>query len=815
MHALGWALIHSLWQAVGVAGLALGLMAFSRRPSVRYLVGVGALALMLAAPVATFLVLMKPVAPVHTVLAVSPQVSAAAVNPPVATRVTLGAAPMVSNGVAIALEETPKRLLPSSILPWLVGAWLFGVALFSLRLAGGFLLLEHRRRRHSAALGPRVLAVCQELQHQLGLARAIRYLECGWLQAPAVIGWLRPVVLLPVTALTGLSEVQLRAVIAHELAHVRRLDALVNLFQVLVETLLFYHPAVWWLSRRIRTERELACDEIAVALTGDRLEYARALTVMAAWQRAPRLVMAANRGPLTMRILHILGRKPSGAGQRMLGLTGSVLFLAAALGAANALFGIAYPIPAAHAQARIKAALVSSQAAVDHIARQVLEVTEPAAIDATADQSQSANQPEKLVAPSPDLSRLVPVPKFTTPTVLASNDMPAPAQPPAQEAPAGSVQVSSGNPAAAPTMPGSIEPPIVRRCDNSSVSSRVISSDELLVPYYFICYGGVNPDGVALLWGGPALEDCLIAHPGSAYNQCPFVPTIKVQFADPADAGKMQPGKSVTLAGDIVSYRDPRIVPLTEPGGNTRVQVGYLTMRNARVVDRFGQSAPDQHASNGTPAATVASNDQLAAHTQSVTQAPPARLVQTASAEPATVTQCHDTSVFGRVISPRVVLMQGFTCFAGANGNGSAGSPNDIRFGSCPLASTTSAHRDECKWDVTLNVQLANPADAAKMVPGKVVRLGGSFHVTRQGQTGRVAVTNATILFADYYWGRNPIITCRPAELAALSRETGSALCVQQDILDDLKAKGPALAMAARSPFDNRCKWFPSAIQTR
>jgi bla regulator protein BlaR1 len=177
MHALGWALIHSLWQCLGVAALALGLMAFSRRPSVRYLVAVSALGLMLAVPVATFFVLMKPAEPVDAVLRASSQVSAAAVNPPSTPSMTLGV-PVLSNGVAAALEETPKRLLPSSILPWLVGAWLSGVALFSLRLAGGFLLLEHRRRRQSTALSPRILVLCREMQDQLDLTRAIRYLEC-------------------------------------------------------------------------------------------------------------------------------------------------------------------------------------------------------------------------------------------------------------------------------------------------------------------------------------------------------------------------------------------------------------------------------------------------------------------------------------------------------------------------------------------------------------------------------------------------------------------------------------------------------------
>ena len=92
--------------------------------------------------------------------------------------------------------------------------------------------------------------ICYTLQNRLRVKRAIQYCECKWLQAPAVIGWFRPIVFLPATALTGLSQHQLQAVIAHELAHIRRFDSFVNVFQVCVETLLFYHPAVWWLNKR-------------------------------------------------------------------------------------------------------------------------------------------------------------------------------------------------------------------------------------------------------------------------------------------------------------------------------------------------------------------------------------------------------------------------------------------------------------------------------------------------------------------------------------------------------------------------------------
>jgi beta-lactamase regulating signal transducer with metallopeptidase domain len=364
MRALGWALIHSLWQCLGIAALAAALMAFSRRPPIRYLVAVTALALMLAVPAATSLLLLKSTAPVHVFpstepgafISAAPAVTNASVlataHAPVVAAVTAPSS-VLSEGAILANPPMPN------VLPWLVAAWLGGVAFFSLRFAGGFLLLEHRRRSGSILPSPHVLAICHALQAQLGLERAIRYLECSWLQAPAVIGWFRPIVLLPVTALIGLSEAQLRAVIAHELAHIRRFDGLVNLFQILVETLLFYHPAMWWLNKRIRAERELCCDEIALSVSGDRFEYAKALTLMAQWESAPALAMAANRGPLAERILHILGRQSSGIAQRMIGLTGSALFLVAALAAANALFVVAAP-PIAHAKERLSSALSSS-----------------------------------------------------------------------------------------------------------------------------------------------------------------------------------------------------------------------------------------------------------------------------------------------------------------------------------------------------------------------------------------------------------------------------------------------------------------------
>lgn len=447
MDAIGWAILHSLWQCLGVAALAAALMALSRRSSVRYLIGVGALTLMLAAPVATFVLLMKPDAPVQASLQNS-FLTRLSTDLPADTRILGTAASLQAPAVPapsaaiIPAFESHAFALPSVLpdvippMPWLVAAWLAGVALFGLRFAGGFLLLEHRRRKQSTAASPRILALCQDVQRQLGMTAAIRYLECAWLDAPAVIGWFRPVILLPVTALTGLTEEQLRAVIAHELAHIRRLDAFVNLFQILVETLLFYHPAMWWLNRRIRAERELCCDEIAVSLTGNRLDYARALTSMAAWRDAPVLAMAANRGPLSERILHVLGRKPFGAAQRMAGLTGGAMFLVAALAAAAMLLGIAYPVAQAKETVKENLRATIAQVAPPQVSGPVAIIVAPdqtGRIDAVVPQTAAPrpievaqnNQnspPEPLVLPQP-----APQPETPTPAqviVLAAQPQP-------------------------------------------------------------------------------------------------------------------------------------------------------------------------------------------------------------------------------------------------------------------------------------------------------------------------------------------------------------------------------------------------------
>ena len=135
----------------------------------------------------------------------------------------------------------------------------------------------------------------------------MRVLESRLVRVPAVIGWCRPVLLLPASALAGLTAVQLEAIIAHELAHIRRHDYLINGLQSVIETVLFYHPAVWWLSGRIREEREHCCDDVAVAACGDAVAYGRALADLDELRQTEgALVIAANGGSLTRRIQRLV-----------------------------------------------------------------------------------------------------------------------------------------------------------------------------------------------------------------------------------------------------------------------------------------------------------------------------------------------------------------------------------------------------------------------------------------------------------------------------------------------------------------------------
>jgi uncharacterized protein (TIGR03435 family) len=200
--------------------------------------------------------------------------------------------------------------------------WTTGVLLFSLRAAGGWSRM-HRLQRGAQPASTGLERMMRRLTLTLSVSAPVRLCTCIAVQVPTVIGWIRPLILLPVTTITGLSESQIEAILAHELAHIRRHDYLVNLLQTAIETVLFYHPAVWWVGKQMRVEREHCCDDIAVRVCGSAAEYARALVRLEEIRcRIPEPGLAANGGELLERIRRLLSERPSQASAaRFLGAT--------------------------------------------------------------------------------------------------------------------------------------------------------------------------------------------------------------------------------------------------------------------------------------------------------------------------------------------------------------------------------------------------------------------------------------------------------------------------------------------------------------
>ena len=299
LRAAGFTLVHSLWQgalvAVG-ASLLLGLL-HRHRAAVRYRVLLGALTLVVGFAAVTFGSYCYSRTPATS----SPTTILAATLPAVAATHG-GSASSTAPPYAGAAEQVfaVGATYVECHLPLLVGAWSLGILAMTLRLLAGLAYVRRLRGYRVAALPATWQQRVDELGAKAGLTRRIQVLASALVPSPVVVGFLKPVILLPVSAATGLSPRELEMILAHEVAHVLRQDYLVNLLQALAEVVFFYHPAVWFLSAGLRTEREHCCDDVATQLCGDPRTLAQALSSLAelAYTEAhtPRLVLAAT-GP--------------------------------------------------------------------------------------------------------------------------------------------------------------------------------------------------------------------------------------------------------------------------------------------------------------------------------------------------------------------------------------------------------------------------------------------------------------------------------------------------------------------------------------
>jgi bla regulator protein blaR1 len=293
VNALGWTLVHFLWQGACIAGVFWVVCRFARpeQSSLRYWAGMTGFLASILLPLATFIYYLPGSS---GVLAASTESSSA---------VALGAAISPSYASLLQLGMEPA-------MPVIVALWAVGVSLLSLRALLGWMGARRLVTHGTRDVEPELRAMAGELMQRLGVRQWVTVLSSTRVKVPTVVGWLRPVILLPVSVIAGLPRAQLEMIIAHELGHIRRYDYLLNLLQLVVETVFFYHPAIRWMSRQVRQEREHCCDDLVVARCAQPAVYARALANLETL-RSPiaRVAMAASGGDLVHRVRRIVQRE--------------------------------------------------------------------------------------------------------------------------------------------------------------------------------------------------------------------------------------------------------------------------------------------------------------------------------------------------------------------------------------------------------------------------------------------------------------------------------------------------------------------------
>jgi GWxTD domain-containing protein len=286
--ALGWALVHSLWQGAALA-LSLGIvLRAARSAGVRYKAAWVALLAMSVLFGITFLEAM----PQHAGVAVT--------SPPDFPR-----SPGYGSGPDLTIEQRAAMAVP-----WLTPVWIFGALLFWVRWAATWTYAQRLRRTGVCAAPADWQRAISRLCDCMGVTKTVSLMESCLTEVPVVLGYLRPLILVPAGALAGLPPDQIEPILMHELAHIRRGDYFANMVQTFVGAVFFYHPAVWWILRVIRIEREHCCDDLVVRVSGDAFRYAAALNAFENFRgSATEAALAVTGGDLMKSIERLLGKR--------------------------------------------------------------------------------------------------------------------------------------------------------------------------------------------------------------------------------------------------------------------------------------------------------------------------------------------------------------------------------------------------------------------------------------------------------------------------------------------------------------------------
>ena len=297
--ALGWTLVHALWQGVAILFVFSILYQFYKQNStLRYWLGIGALGVQVMASIITFGWIFEPNA--TDIITANLSTNLSVLNGSTASQ--------TAQNIEISWFDKAQFFL-NTHLDLLVNSWALGIIFLTLKLMGGFIYVQNLKSKRTYFLDNATEKIFKNLLKKDQIAQHVYLFESALAKTPMTIGYFEAVILLPMGLATGLSVKELEAVLAHELAHIRRADYLVNILQTLVEIIFFFHPAIWYISAKIRDERENCCDDLAMEMVGDKIHLAKALTNVELFRQRESLAMAfgGNQQNLLSRVQRILG----------------------------------------------------------------------------------------------------------------------------------------------------------------------------------------------------------------------------------------------------------------------------------------------------------------------------------------------------------------------------------------------------------------------------------------------------------------------------------------------------------------------------
>jgi len=265
--ALGWTVLHSTWQiaiiAIIVKILMIGLQ--KKSPQLRYVIGVAALLSICLISAFTF----------YSVFESNHKETTLVLNQTFTTNIQL-ILPQEATEISTTFFNQVSSFLENK-LSIIVGIWSVGFVLFFLKMFSGFYSIEKLKRKGQSPIGNHFQEKLESLSNRMNIKQSVKLVQSSLVKVPVMLGYFKPIILLPINLTTGMDEKMIEAIIAHELAHIKRNDFMVNIFQTLVESLFYFHPAVWWISNQIREEREQCCDDLAIKACNDSLTYAKSL----------------------------------------------------------------------------------------------------------------------------------------------------------------------------------------------------------------------------------------------------------------------------------------------------------------------------------------------------------------------------------------------------------------------------------------------------------------------------------------------------------------------------------------------------------